>query len=188
MPDPNSSTDVTSTDMSDVIPWPKRNDPSQRFGLLFRRKKNASLVPEHGGSKKGTAESAIEHVGNFLRSDESLLVRKARANRYSKKFREGVVNRILSGALTISQARKELNVSERDLLDWINDRIMRQDQKITKLTQVVEAVQQFAIEGQVERADPVILKDDLEPSAGISIEANLHRSKVRGTTIDGRVN
>jgi transposase-like protein len=189
VPDPNSHTDVTSTDMSDVTPWRDRKDPNQRFGLLFRRKKNADVVPGNAAvENKGKSESAMEHVGNFLRSDESLLVRKARAKRYSDKFREGVVSRILSGALTISQARKELGVSERDLLDWINDRIMRKDQKIAKLSQVVESVKQLTIEQDL-KGGPASNAEHIKVFPQDPQEDLPRRdSRPHGATIDGRVN
>ena len=187
-PDPEVDTDITSTEMHDIVPWPDRNDPTQRFGLLFRRKRKADFVKEAVGSTTAAESPGFEHVGNVTRSDDSLLVRKARAARYSRKFREGVVDRILSGDSTISQVRKELKLSERDLLDWINDRILLQDKKIAKLGQIVETVKQISNEGaSLLAADTPahrlkIHADDIDNAAGTNPPVS------KGSTIDGRVN
>jgi len=189
-PDPEVRTDVTSTDMADVIPWPDRNDPTQRFGLLFRRKRKTNILEKSKMEATADVETGgAEHVGNVTRSDDSLLVRKARASRYSKKFREDIVQRILTGHSTISQVRRELGLSERDLLDWINDRVMRQDQHIAKLGQIVETVRKISTDGaSTLNADNArhlnIHSDDLnlEPSSKSKVPAP------KGATIDGRVN
>jgi hypothetical protein len=169
--------------MKDIVPWPDRNDPNQRFGLLFRRKRKTNVVKDPAPE---TAEPAgAEHVGNVTRSDDSLLVRKARAARYSKKYREGVVNRILSGKSTISQVRKELGLSERDLLDWINDRVLMQDQKIAKLGQIVEAVRKISTDGSKANSGNRQFKIHTdEPDEFSQDDAPVRR----GATIDGRIN
>jgi len=185
-PDSEVSTDVTSTTMDDIVPWRDRTDPSQRFGLLFRRKKRTQVVqPEIPDTAH--AEASVEHVGNVTRTDESLLVRKARAARYSRKFRDGVVDRVLSGNSTITQVRNELKLSERDVLDWINERVMRQDQHITKLTQVVDTVKQLT-------NDPSIAASAIQsPKLKIHSEERLPTPKFesarhKGTTVEGQVN
>jgi len=185
-PDPEVTTDQTSTTMNDIVEWPDRNDRSQRTGLFFRRKKVASVTLSLADEMAAAEpESKFEHVGNVTRSDDSLLVRKSRAARYSQKFREGVVNRILSGQSTISQVKNELGLSERDLLDWINDKVLLQDRHITKLTQVVDAVKQVTNQG-------VLLESDEESSRPrLYEEEDSEVTSVRpqsGKTIDGRVN
>ncbi len=182
-PDPEVTTDVTSTEMIDIVPWPDRNDPSQRFGLLFRRKRKTNVLKD---SAPETTESVgAEHVGNVTRSDDSLLVRKARAARYSKKYREGVVNRILAGKSTISQVRKELGLSERDLLDWINDRVLKQDQKIAKLDQIVEAVRKISTDGAKSDSANRPFKIHSDERDEFSVDDLPAR---KGATIDGRIN
>lgn len=189
-PDGEVATDVTSTTMDDIVPWPDRSDPTQRFGLLFRRKRKTKVLEPSSQPEHKEAEESFEHVGNVTRSDESLLVRKARAARYSKKFRDGVVDRVLSGKSTITQVRNELKLSERDILDWINDRVMRQDQKITKLTQVVDAVKHLtdgvsktSSDGKtrlrLDRASHQI--DEID-------EPHYEPQRTEGLTIDGQVN
>lgn len=184
-PDPEVTTDHTSTTMDDIVDWPDRNDRSQRTGLLFRRKKAGQATLNLTDEIAAEPETKFEHVGNVTRSDDSLLVRKSRAARYSKKFREGVVDRILSGQSTISEVKNELGLSERDLLDWINDKVLLQDQHITKLTQVVDAVKHLTSQG-------ALLKSDKESALPRIYEENVSKDSSdrtqTGKTIDGRVN
>ena len=187
-PDPEVTTDVTSTDMKDIVPWPDRNDPNQRFGLLFRRRRKTDVLKSVSLDEDQDSESVAEHVGNVTRSDDSLLVRKARAARYSKKFREGVVDRILSGNSTITQVRRELGLSERDLLDWINDRVLRQDQRIAKLGQVVEAVRQISTDGAKAAGTANQLQHLKIHAEDLADDAPPELPVRKGATIDGRVN
>ena len=184
-PDPEVATDITSTPMNDIVPWPDRTDPTQRFGLLFRRKKKTQVIK--GQQPEATEEEAgFEHVGNVTRTDDSLLVRQARAARYSKKFRDSVIDRILSGESTITQVRNELKLSERDILDWINNRVMRQDQKISKLTQVVETVKQLTNDPSVTASfgEQSQLKLHSEQSLP---EPKFESARHKGATVEGRV-
>jgi len=190
-PDPEVNTDVTSTTMNDIVEWPDRNDPTQRFGLLFRRKRKTNVLEPSGAQaaaeSAGQSKSSFEHVGNVTRSDDSLLVRKARAARYSKKYRESVVERIMSGQSTISQVKNELGLSERDLLDWINDKIMHQDQRINKLTQVVEAVKNLTNDAGTKSSDD----DNVHPRLHLEtsdFEPPKESTRRAGATIDGQVN
>ena len=190
-PDSEVATDVTSTTMDDIIPWPDRNDPTQRFGLLFRRKRKTKVLePSQAELEQAEADTAFEHVGNVTRSDDSLLVRKARAARFSKKFRDGVVDRVLSGKSTITQIRNELKLSERDVLDWINDRVMRQDQRIAKLTQVVDAVQELTSEAVAKTPSKGTTRLRIDNASWSSEEVEEpHYEPIRpdGITIDGQI-
>ena len=180
-PDSEVTTDVTSTDMSDVVPWDGADDPTQRFGMLFRRKSKTDILEPTPQPENAEADVGFEHVGNVTRSDDSLLVRKARAARYSIKFRDGVVDRILSGQSTIKQVRGELNLSERDLLDWVNDRVSRQDERIAKLSHVVETVKQLS-----QKSSATNLRIDLVESTPDDFDAS-PKFADRGITIDGEV-
>ena len=183
-PDPEVTTDITSTTMNDIVDWPDRNDRSQRTGLLFHRKRKSAA--KQTGETTEEPDVEFEHVGNVTRGDDSLLVRKARAARYSKKFRESVVERILTGKSTISQLRNELDLSERDLLDWVNEKVVMQGRQIKKLSQVVDAVKHLAIEEL-----PSDARQDSRPR--VYEDAGDYQSKASGRphdgkTIDGRVN
>jgi len=74
-----------------------------------------------------------ESVGNFIKTDSSLLMKSTRLQRYSEKYRDAVVRRILSGAISLQQARKEKQLSESEIIDWICDLVDRQQQKIETL-------------------------------------------------------
>lgn len=182
-PDPEVTTDMTSTTMSDIVDWPDRNDRSQRTGLLFHRKRKSTTTKSNATEEP---DVEFEHVGNVTRGDDSLLVRKARAARYSKKFRESVVERILTGKSTISQLRNELGLSERDLLDWINEKVMVQSSQIKKLSQVVNAVKHLAIEvtpsdATHEQSRPRIYEDADDYQSKAS-------GRAEGKTVDGQIN
>ncbi len=151
----NATVDNAATEMDDVRPFVTPRSEASRgmfLRLLFRRNTDAESLDASGMETESQEESespASEKVGNFLRSDESLILQSTRASRYSRKYREGIVERILAGQATISQIRNELGVSEREVLDWINERVFRQQAKIAKLTQVVKSVQQLTLETEV---------------------------------------
>ena len=186
-PDPEVNTDVTSTDMSDVEPWPDRDDPTQRFGMIFRRKKKTKVLDPSSAAENelDQAESEFEHVGNVTRTDESLLVRHTRAARYSEKFRDGVVDRVLSGQSSISQIRNELTLSERDLLDWIKDRVTRQDTQIYELTKIAETVQQLS--GDIDSFSFATSALRLDETEADSTDSFSRFDDSQGITIDGNV-
>lgn len=170
-PVPEATTDLTSTEMSDVRPFRESRSNSRQGMFLSRLFPPPELDPETipqadsatDEAGKQTSTPVGEKVGNFLRSEESLVVRNTRAARYTKKYRESVVERILSGQATITQVRSELGITERDVLEWINDRVYRQHQKIAKLTQVVKTVRQLTIESEEITDDPRQEKIEVHP-------------------------
>jgi len=148
-----ATTDSSATEMSDVRPFVTPRSEGSR-GMFLRRlfhRNNPEESDIEQPEMEATAEApAGEKVGNFLRSEESLILQSTRASRYTKKYRESIVDRILSGKATITQIRNELGVTERDVLEWLNERVFRQQQKIAKLTQVVKSVQQLTLESDSE--------------------------------------
>ncbi len=66
------------------------------------------------------AESEIESMGNVFISAVSLVHRSNRAKYYSEKFRDGIVERLLSCSATFSQVRQRLGITDLDLQDWIS--------------------------------------------------------------------
>ena len=72
-------------------------------------------------------------VGNFLRSERSLIMHQKRSARFSEKFRDGVVAKILTGTTSIRSVCQELEVLEPDVVFWIADVIRRKDQRIEEL-------------------------------------------------------
>jgi transposase-like protein len=87
---------------------------------------SASTLPE---SEPLTQES----VGNYLRDEQSLLMREQRATRYSQKYRDATVSRVLAEPASLQRISQELNVTASDVLDWISDYVNRQQQTIREL-------------------------------------------------------
>ena len=83
-----------------------------------------------------------ESVGNFIKTDSSLLMKSNRLQRYSEKYRDAVVRRILSGASSIKQVRDEKQLSESEVTDWIADLFERQQQKIDSLQLFKKSISQ----------------------------------------------
>ncbi len=75
-----------------------------------------------------------ERIGNYIRTESSLVLRKKRAGRYSKKYREGVVVRLVTGKTNVAQLTIELNVTESDLMAWVAELIEARDNRIEELT------------------------------------------------------
>ena len=89
--------------------------------------------------------------GNFIRSDQSLLLQKRRAARFSQKYRDGVVKKIVSGSHPLSQVCRELNLPESDLIAWVADLLARREQKIEDLKRILaqlspEQIETFGIQ------------------------------------------
>ncbi len=114
------------------------------------------------------SEIRTESAGNYIRTTESLVIRRNRAARYSQKYRDGVVQRLISGTSTISQIGQELNLSERDIVDWIADALANKQERIDELMSIMKSVQQ-AHAGQVK----------------ISHESTSFADESGSTTIDG---
>lgn len=78
----------------------------------------------------GEIDEPTEPVGNYIKSEKSLVVRSSRLLRFSEKYRDAVVDRLLSGEDTFADIRYEKNISERELLDWIADRLERAERQL----------------------------------------------------------
>jgi len=81
-----------------------------------------------------------EPVGNFIKTESSLLMKSTRLNRYSEKYRDAVVRRILSGATSIKMVREEKQLSESEVTDWISDLFARQQQKLDALERFKKSI------------------------------------------------
>ena len=92
-------------------------------------------------NSRGTEDGLIvEQAGNFLRREKSLVARKERCSRYSDKYRESIVQKILDGDTTIADVRHELGLSEPDVLDWIALAYEEQGRKIKELEEIIFAL------------------------------------------------
>ncbi len=117
-----------------------------RFYLPLRRKNAPEYRPEDGSPETNETNETTprtpggELVGNFIRTDQSLVIRRNRASRFSPKYRDGIVQKILLGT-AMADIRRELNLSEQDLVDWIADMLARKQEKIEQLQSTLDQIQ-----------------------------------------------
>ena len=92
------------------------------------------------------SKPAAQPIGNFLKSDRSLTNRKQRLERFSEKYRDAVVRRILAGTATISQIRNDKQLSETEIAEWIADLFERREKKIEQLERMVNSISKAKLE------------------------------------------
>lgn len=107
---------------------------SGREMLLHTRRRSAGTF-----NPNLDEEHSVESAGNYIRTTESLVMRRNRAKRYSQKYRDGVVQRLIGGTATISQIGQELDLTERDLVDWIADALAGKQDRIDELTAMLNS-------------------------------------------------
>lgn len=95
--------------------------------------------PTNNRAAEQQMEQGTEKVGNYLRSDSSLVMQSKRSSRYSQKFRDGTVRRIASGKTTIGQVCVELKVTESDIAAWFGDMLRRKDERIQELGMILDS-------------------------------------------------
>jgi hypothetical protein len=100
--------------------------------------------------------SGFEADGNFLLNDYSLVRRSLRSSRYTRKFRDSIVERLLSGQVRMDTVRSELRVRENDILAWIADRMHRQQERINQLTSMLELLARRPGTGHLEQSSIVV--------------------------------
>lgn len=120
------------------------------------------------GRAAETGESPeFEVDGNFLLNDYSLVRRSLRSSRYTRKFRDSIVERLLSGQVRLDTVRSELRVRENDILAWIADRMHRQQERITQLSSLLELLARRPGAGHLEQtgfvADNVAVGERPDP-------------------------
>jgi hypothetical protein len=92
---------------------------------------------EKKSSAKKSKLPEAESVGNFIK-DRSLILRSTRMHRVSVKYRDSVVDRILTGKVSISQLAASSDYTEGELVSWIADKVKRLNAKIELLEQSAE--------------------------------------------------
>ena len=81
---------------------------------------------------EGNSQSA---AGNFLRNDQSLVMRSVRSDRFTDKFKEGIVQRILQGTTTLADVREQHYLTEQDVIAWMKQSFDRKQNRIDDLMQ-----------------------------------------------------
>jgi hypothetical protein len=140
-----------------IGPWYCIQCGKKKMFLATRRRSAGTFDPEveHG--------SSVESAGNYIRTSESLVMRRNRAKRYSQKYRDGVVQRLIGGTATISQIGQELDLTERDLVDWIADALAAKQDRIDELMALLRSVQVLEDHVKIEY-QPISLADDDAPT------------------------
>ena len=100
-----------------------------RVLILEEASRKNSAVPNSQSSRTDKFESEVpeaEPVGNFIK-DQSLVLKSTRLDRFTEKFRDSVVKRILTGQVSISSLTADGAYCESELVSWIADKAKRQD-------------------------------------------------------------
>ena len=118
---------------------------------------------------KGTeAQPAQTSAGNYLRNDQSLVMRSARSDRFTEKFRDGIVHRILNGTTTLAEVREQYFLTEQDLIDWMKQSFDRKQKRIDELTERLR------------------LAESEDKDRILKVESQPRRVTIKGDVIDGR--
>lgn len=116
-----------------------------------------------------SAEPAQSSAGNFLRNDKSLVRRQSRSDRFTEKFREGIVQRILNGTMTIAEVRKQYFLTEEDVIAWMKSCFDRKQKRLDRMTEILRKTQS-------KDKDHIVKVDSQQP----------RRVDIKGDVIDGR--
>ena len=108
-------------------PWFCRQCGRKSFWLPKATDKPIERVAQK--SDQCQIESAQEPesnlAGNYILDEQSLVRRVEASNRFSQKYRDNVVERIISNRSFISKVCRELEVTESDVQYWIKQWIKR---------------------------------------------------------------
>lgn len=120
-----------------IGPWHCKHCLSKSLYLKKERRDAPQFrVKETESNSSAVASERVEDtkvaqpIGNLLKTEKSLVMRSKRLKRFSEKYRDSIVRRLLSGKSTILQIREEKNISEGELVDWIADLVERMQAKI----------------------------------------------------------
>lgn len=125
--DSDTSTEHSEADELESI---EEIESLRRIDQMAKRKDN-----KLSASKNKLPEA--ESVGNFIK-DRSLILRSTRMHRVSVKYRDSVVDRILTGKVTIGQLAASSEYTEGELVSWIADKVKRLNEKIELLEKSAE--------------------------------------------------
>ena len=112
-------------------------DQWSRF--LQRNKKKTATNSE-------STKSDFTIDGNFIRQNQSLVLQKQRTARFSQKYRDGMIQRLLSGSSRMSQICRDLGITEDDIMIWMADLLQRRDEKIKELGDLLNQQREYRIE------------------------------------------
>ncbi len=120
-------------------------------------------------------------VGNFISRENSLIGSSDNTDRFSRKYRDGIVIKLLKGQSTMTQMCNEINVSERDLMNWLREYVDDQQQM---MAEEIEQLKLFISEANQETI-ALNYREQLEESVRQFEDRSEHIKKSR--TIEGRI-
>jgi len=130
---------------------------------------SAQSTDARGSINRAQSSTPSQTVaGNFLRNDQSLVMRSARSDRFTEKFKDGIVQRILSGTTTIAEVREQHYLTEQDVIDWMKQSFDRKQKRVDDLTQQLR------------------LTESTDKDRIIKIESQPRQVTIDGDVIDGR--
>ncbi len=101
--------------------------------------RNMTLLPVHRSARNIAEESdtldLAQSVGNFIRTDQSLAHAVSDESRFSRKYRSGIVEKLLEGKSTVTRTCQELGVSELVVQRWLRDYMQEQLDRVAKQAQ-----------------------------------------------------
>ena len=100
-------------------------DPKFVNGTASQMQRNRKREVELKSRHQSEDLSVAEPVGNFIK-ERSLVLKSARMHRFTQKYRDSVVNRILAGKVSVSSLTAHGEFGEAELASWIADMQNRQ--------------------------------------------------------------
>ncbi len=112
-------------------------DQCSRF--LQRNQEKTATKPE-------STRSDFTIDGNFIRQNQSLVLQKQRTARFSQKYRDGMIQRLLSGSSRMSHICRDLGITEDDVMTWMADLLHRREERIKELEKLLSQQRECRIE------------------------------------------
>lgn len=119
-------------------------------------------------SARRTTKATQSSAGNFLRNDQSLVMRSVRSDRFTDKFRDGIVQRILNGTTTIADVREQHHLTEQDVIAWMKDSFDRKQKRLDDANEQLKLTQSS------------------DSDRIVKIESKPGRMRINGEVIEGR--
>lgn len=110
----------------DVQKTESSSDTHREDSLVFDETGRGVSVESRQSASGMTPEVAVaEPVGNFIK-EKSLAVKATRMKRFTEKYRDALVDRILSGKARMSWLIADGKYTEAELVSWIDDKARRE--------------------------------------------------------------
>ena len=72
-------------------------------------------------------------IGNYIKSEKSLVMRSRRLLRFSEKYRDAIVQQLLNREFSMLEIKTKHDLTDAELVDWIADRFQRLEQQLDDL-------------------------------------------------------